>query len=294
MLGKTLGKWGKVIKTRKGEEVVLERKHVTRTYTLRYNAEKCIGCAICTRACPKEAVKFIPASTSKGRIIKKASVDFEVDLCIFCGICEVLCPSGALQVAQNGEEAISVVEKQVFPLLLKDIKIAKEKCDLKCDFKCEKDCPSECIKVIRNSSSIVDVRIDKSRCLYCGQCELSCPLGAVKVLKPFDGSIELSLELCPDDCRICVDLCPTHAIKLSEHGTISLFEDVCIYCSACQGSCPKGAVKVNIYRVAHTDVKSGTWWNVLKKLTSYEAALRELALKSRKKAKQKLSAQMEM
>lgn len=274
--------------------MVLERKHPTRTYTLKYNEGKCIGCSICARTCPKEAVSFIPASTNKGRLIKKASVDFEANLCIFCGICTVLCPSGAIQVAQNGEEVASVIEKQAFPLLSRDVKIAKERCDPKCDFKCEEDCPTECIKVIRNSSSIVDVEIDKSRCLYCKQCELSCPLGAVKVSKPFEGSIELRLELCPDDCRICVDLCPTHAIKLSTSGTVSVFEDVCIYCSACQESCPKGAIKVNIYRVAHTDVISGTWWNVLKKLASYEAALKELALKSRKKAKQKLSTQIEI
>ena len=41
-------------------------------------------------------------------------------------------------------------------------------------------------------------------------------------------------------CEYCIDTCPTHAISLSENGTVS-DPALCIKCCACVKECPEGA-----------------------------------------------------
>jgi 4Fe-4S ferredoxin len=93
-----------------------------KNYKLNLNKDLCVGCQICALACPKEAIKIEKQPKIQGEKAKKAKVDIDLSKCNFCGICDILCPFGAIKVTINGEHALSVVEKESFPQLIRKFK----------------------------------------------------------------------------------------------------------------------------------------------------------------------------
>lgn len=59
----------------------------------RYYQEKCIGCLLCEKACPTDAIKMHVIPGQKG----KNSIDIDFGRCIFCGLCVERCPTAALE-----------------------------------------------------------------------------------------------------------------------------------------------------------------------------------------------------
>ncbi len=53
---------------------------------------------------------------------------------------------------------------------------------------------------------------------------------------------EIDLEKCTG-CRECIDLCPTHAVSLSEDKAVIASPEDCNYCAECESICPSGAIK---------------------------------------------------
>jgi len=285
MLGNTVR--GKIVKTENRREITLKRTFLTRNYLLSLDKNLCNGCGLCAEICPREAIKVLPAKITEGRLAKKPTIDFDVNSCNLCGECAVLCPLNALRMEIDGKEVSTLVKNEAFPVLLKEITVATEKCDPICNLRCQEECPTEAIKVstkkLENGKTVItDVQIIEDSCFYCKRCQLVCPLDAIDVKKPFQGTIELNSDLCPSGCTVCVDICPTHAIKL-ENGRLSVYPEFCIFCSACQKVCPKEAVKVNRNWIFHSDVKAAAWLTALKKLTSFETVRKELMIKSGQK-----------
>jgi len=275
---------GKIVKTENRREITLKRILLTRNYLLSLDKNLCNGCGLCAEICPKEAIKVLPAKITEGRLTKKPPIDFDVNSCNLCGECAVLCPLNALRMEIDGKEIFTLVKNEAFPVLLKEITVTTEKCDPICNLRCQEECPTEAIKVSTKKSEngktvITDVQIFEDSCFYCKRCQSACPLDAIDVKKPFQGTIELNSDLCPSGCTVCVDICPTHAIKL-EKDRLSVFPEFCIFCSACQKVCPKEAVKVNRDWIFHSDVKAAAWLTALKKLTSFETVRKELLIKS--------------
>ncbi|MFH1725923.1 MAG: NADH-quinone oxidoreductase subunit I [Elusimicrobiota bacterium] len=61
---------------------------------LLYDAEACIACNLCAKACPSACIQVEPAKNEQGRRIAKAawySIDF--GKCNFCRLCEEACAS---------------------------------------------------------------------------------------------------------------------------------------------------------------------------------------------------------
>jgi len=59
---------------------------------IEYDAAKCIGCRLCTRVCPANAIEFIP---------DRKKVLFHLDRCCFCGECKDICPVQAIELGKN-------------------------------------------------------------------------------------------------------------------------------------------------------------------------------------------------
>lgn len=68
------------------------------------------------------------------------------------------------------------------------------------------------------------------------------PAAAPALLPRFRGLPELQPELCPQDCRACLEACPTGALQRA-HGKLTLDLGRCLFCPACEAACPRGAVR---------------------------------------------------
>jgi len=291
-LARNLMKRGVVMKRKLDAMLVLERKMLTSRQVLSLDHNYCVGCGICVSVCPEEAAKLSPAVIHEGRLIKKPLLDIDTAKCTFCGECVVLCPTNAIKIQINGAERVPVVEAEAFPTLTKEITVNLRNCNPVCKFICQESCPTKAVEVAvertekGDISKILDVKVDRERCIFCRRCEISCPLTAICVTMPIQGSIKLDANLCPDDCQVCFDICPSKAITLSEGGKPSLTEEFCIYCGACQEACPERAITVERLRILHNEVKSGAWIMALKKLTSSTSLVKELSVESGKKLRE--------
>jgi 4Fe-4S ferredoxin len=281
------------------KKLILERKTLDMQHVLTLDDEKCVGCGICKAICPEQSPKLSSAVTQDGRLMKKPGVDFEANRCTFCGECVDLCPTNAIKIEINGELRVPVFEVEAFPVLKKIIAMDAKKCwygaiTADCDAKCQEECPTDAIEVTiekteeESEGRIVDFKVLEEECIFCKKCEKACPEDAIYVINPVRGSLQLDTSLCPEGCRICVDICPSEAILIDEGKKLVVNEEFCIYCGACQQVCPEKAIKVDRTQVLHTDVQSGAWVEALEKLTSYRSVIREMSFRSVKKRRDRV------
>jgi len=277
---------GSISKQERTGELRLERRTLGRRDLLIVKRDFCNGCGICVEACPKGSMNMNRAAIENGRLVRFPVIDIDVNTCIMCGMCAVFCPLGALDAWVNDEKTAMFVKNEALPQMIKTIEVTQKMCKPDCGIECEKSCPREAIKVIVQKDNgqiqkIVDVQVDTELCIYCKSCEYACPYGTISVNKFFEGSVTIETEKCPQNCQVCIDICPCNAIVASEEGKIRASQELCIYCKACQNVCPKEAIHVTISRVSHAAIKSATWITFLEKFASYQAAAKELAAKSR-------------
>ncbi|MEM3760660.1 MAG: 4Fe-4S dicluster domain-containing protein [Candidatus Bathyarchaeia archaeon] len=293
----------KTLKRDTAEALTLEWILHVKNYKLTLDKKLCVGCQICALACPKEAIKLEKQPKIQGEKAKKAKVDIDLAKCNFCGICDILCPYGAVKVTLNGEHILSVVEKESFPQLLREIQIDSSKCPFDC-VECEKACPLGLIKVTmttRDGKIVKDINtltereklwleakvdIAKEHCPCCRICEFKCPKGLMHVRKFFFGKILIHTEKCPEGCTDCLDVCPiTGALYLSdEDKKVHVNELFCVYCGACKVVCPvEEALELKRTRIRHTPVRSGAWNKALERLASPMEISKELKAKGSRK-----------
>jgi formate hydrogenlyase subunit 6/NADH:ubiquinone oxidoreductase subunit I len=67
--------------------------------------EKCIGCKLCMRDCPSEAIKIIKVGD------KKFEAEFNLGRCLYCAQCVDSCNKEALAVSNEFELAVLDPEK---------------------------------------------------------------------------------------------------------------------------------------------------------------------------------------
>jgi 4Fe-4S ferredoxin len=292
----------KTVKKDAADKLTLEWILHVKNYKLVLDKKRCAGCQICSLACPKEAIKVEKQPKTPGQKAKKARVDVDLAKCNFCGICDIACPYGAVKVTLNDEHAPSVVEKESFPELIRDIKVDTRQCPKECD-ECEEACPLGLIKVSRStfdgkpveniealtpsqkSHLRINLAIQKEYCPTCRVCELKCAPGAIKVRKFMEGKIDINQAKCPQGCTDCLDVCPIPgALAIGEDKKVHVNEAFCDYCGACKAVCPvDDALTLTRTKILHTPVRSGTWNKALVRLTSPDAAVQELKAIAAKK-----------
>lgn len=296
----------KSIKQDAADALTLEWILPVKDYKLTLDKKRCVGCQICTLACPKEAIKPEKQPKVSGEKAKKAKIDIDLSKCNFCGICDVTCPYGAVKVTVNGKHDLSILTKESYPQLVRGVTIDTSKCEKDCT-ECETACPFSLIKIskvgfdgnpVENIQDLSDAGrkrvqlnfdIQKEYCPTCKLCEYKCSAGALKVTKAFEGKTIINQQKCPEGCTDCLDVCPIKgALILGDDKKVHVDEFLCTYCGACKNVCPVDeALIVKRTKVLHTPIHSGTWNKALERLASPEDAVKELrtvASESRHKA----------
>jgi formate hydrogenlyase subunit 6/NADH:ubiquinone oxidoreductase subunit I len=84
-----------------------------------WEIEECIGCGLCSKICPSEAIEMI----GKGR---EADIIYHLDRCMFCGECVDICPTKAIRTTSDYELASATREEMTIHYRRKE-KYAPEK-----------------------------------------------------------------------------------------------------------------------------------------------------------------------
>jgi 4Fe-4S ferredoxin len=207
---------------------------LTQKLQLIIDKELCVGCGVCNRACPKEAIvkKALgsPIKVAGKEIIRKKKYFLipnvhEPNRCVYCGTCVYLCPFYALTLKTNN----NIVEA-------KDLLLVQEKALPKLEYE-----------------------------------EVTLPNGH-KARKFASGSITINTQLCSGGCTNCADICPTGAISIAQSKfepeneweqdiTFEIKKDKCIFCGACHNACPTNALTLKIDKINYSGEYNSPFWD---------------------------------
>jgi formate hydrogenlyase subunit 6/NADH:ubiquinone oxidoreductase subunit I len=74
-----------------------------------WDATKCIGCGLCVKNCPAEALELYVLDKKAKRFVMR----YHVDRCLFCAQCTYTCPRGALSLS-NQQWELAALSKEPF------------------------------------------------------------------------------------------------------------------------------------------------------------------------------------
>lgn len=131
--------------------------------------EACIGCTLCKRSCPVQAIA--------GDMKSLHSVN--ATRCVECGVCGRVCAKGAV-VDGNGKPARPIHRKEwEKPFVDQSLCSA---CAI-CVDACGKDCLAISLPKFRGDLRVSAYLADRKNCVGCGICADICPLHAITMTK---------------------------------------------------------------------------------------------------------------
>lgn len=132
--------------------------------------EDCIGCALCVRNCPVNAITGQP----------KSKYEIDPDVCVCCGVCGRLCANGAV-LTDAGVPAVKLAKRD-WPRPAFD----KNRC-AGCSV-CVENCPTGCLELTgpreRGDIRTAAVLTRPEDCIACGRCVDLCPIDAAQLVRP--------------------------------------------------------------------------------------------------------------
>jgi len=203
-------------------EVILS--FYTKNQAIEFNRDLCVGCYVCTKVCPKEAIKQY-----HHELIRKKTEDLFPDIpdaekCSYCGTCAYFCQFSAITLKKDGKavpiDEIEIVKAKVLPKL--EYKMVK----------CKKS--GKMAKVYVEGK----VTVDWNLCINCMSCFEICPTGAfIKQDKVNDQGKKRKVDF---NVRA-----------------------TCVKCGACEIACSVDAIKVKINKVYYSGEYKEPFWSEL-------------------------------
>jgi ferredoxin len=77
---------------------------VTSSFIAKSDRETCLGCKVCARRCPIDAIEMVPAEEPKFKKFGRPVVDESA--CLGCGVCTLRCKSGAMKLTKRRERVL--------------------------------------------------------------------------------------------------------------------------------------------------------------------------------------------
>jgi len=185
--------------------------------------EKCIACSRCVKMCPNQCIEMVPIEHPTQGKVKRPQIN--VARCMYCGYCAEVCPTNAMIVTPEFELAAYTRSALLFdPFKLQHE--SKPGYEVNSPMILPSEAKAGKTEMHNKGEMAIKdtVSLEAKKCISCGRCEKTCPVGAIKMTetgevnpktnKPIKRPV-FDNEKCVS-CEQCVEICPKSCLSMKE------------------------------------------------------------------------------